>query len=321
MTTLLDVPPLSTDPSPPRRGPYGRAPLVVAVLAVLVLLLVGAALLTPGGTSSEPAVGSGTAGLAEPAVGALAPDVAAPEEAAPRSSDPLGRVVRTGTVSLVARDGGVSALLDAVQRAAAEAGGQVFSSTTQESAERPSGTVVVRVPVNRFEALVLAVRGLAEVSSASSSGRDVTAETADLEAQVRSLTAARERFLTILGRADTVAEVLSVQQQVDDVTGRIDSLTAQARVLRDSSDFSTLTVDVAEEGAVLEPTPVDGGLGDALHDARDGFVAGLAALVRLSGPALLLALCLGAVLGLAHVVQRARQRRARAAAGPLQSAG
>ena len=64
----------------------------------------------------------------------------------------------------------MSALLDAVQRTAVQQGGQVFSSSTQESGDRPSGTVVVRVPAERFEALLLAVRGLAEVRGASSTG-------------------------------------------------------------------------------------------------------------------------------------------------------
>lgn len=302
MTTLLDdAPPSDLPPAPqsPRRG-------VLALLGVvgLVVALLMSGLLGDGGqTSSEsPALGSTAVEQgAEPAIGDVAPGRPVAPEAAPS----LGRVVKTGSISLLASDGGTSALLDAVQRAAAEAGGQVFSSSTQESAERPSGTVVVRVPAARFEALVLRVRGLATVSSASSTGRDVTAETADLTAQVRSLQAARERFLAILGRADTVAEVLSVQQQVDDVTGRIDSLEAQARVLRDSSAFSTLTVDVAEEGDPSFIAPVDRtGLGAALRDARDGFARGAEALVRLSGPALLLLLCLGTVLGLGRLGRR-----------------
>lgn len=301
VTTLLDAPPDDRLPSPPAPS---RRPVVLGVVAVLVLVLLGAAALSRGGGTPSGSYVQPAAGLAEPEPG-QAPDPAVPGKGA----ESLGRVVRSGSVSLVAPDGGTSALLDAVQRAAVDAGGQVFSTSTQESAERPSGTVVVRVPAARFEALVLAVRGLATVVSASSTGRDVTAETADLEAQVRSLQAARERFLAILGRAGTVAEVLSVQQQVDDVTARIDSATAQARVLRDSSDFSTLTVDVAQEGdPYLDDRADRGGLGAALRDARDGFVRGLAALVRLSGPALLLALCLGAVLGLARLVQRLRTR-------------
>lgn len=298
VTTLLDAPP--DDRTLPRTP--SRRPVVAGVVAVLVLALLGAAALSRGGGTPSGSSASQSVEGAEPG--------RASESAVPgQDAASLGRVVRSGSVSLVAPDGGTSALLDAVQRAAVEAGGQVFSTSTRESAERPNGTVVVRVPAARFEALVLAVRGLGTVRSASSTGQDVTAETADLEAQVRSLRAARERFLAILGRADTVAEVLSVQQQVDDVTARIDSATAQARVLRDSSDFSTLTVDVAQEGdPYLDDRPDDRGLGDALRDAHDGFVRGLEALVRLSGPALLLALCLGAVLGLARLVQRLRTR-------------
>ena len=296
MTTLLDAPP---DARPLKPAP-SRRPLVAGVAGVLVLALLGAALLARGG-------GTWTGSSAAPAVGRA--ETGGVELAPGDGAAALGRVVRSGSISLVAPDGGTGALLDAEQRAALDAGGQVFSTTTQEQAERPSGTVVVRVPAARFETLVLAVRGLGGVRSASSTGQDVTAETADLEAQLRTLRAARERFLAILGRADTVAEVLSVQQRVDDVTARIDSATAQARLLRDSSDFSTLTVDVAQEGdPYLDGRADRDGLGAALRDARDGFARGLELLVLLSGPALLLALCLGAVVGLARLVQRLRTR-------------
>lgn len=298
MTTLLDPPVARTPARPPRRPPLA---LALGALVLLAVLLVAVAVRLPGlRQDTDPAASAGaTSSEAAPAPDAVA---VAPEGGAA----PLGRVVRTGSVSLVADDGRTTQVLDAVQRAAAAAGAQVFGSRTQESGDAPSGSLVLRVRSEGFDDLVLRVRALAPVRSATATGEDVTAEVADLEAQVRSLRAARERFLAILGRADTVSEVLSVQQQVDDVTGRLDQVEAQARVLRDSSDFSTLTVDVAEDGDVAVQT---GGLGAALADARDGFLTGVEVLVRVSGPLLLLGLCLLAGLGVARVARRVRPRR------------
>ncbi len=62
------------------------------------------------------------------------------------------------------------------------------------------------VPADRYEALLLRVRGLVPVRSASSTGRDVTAQSRDLDARIRTLTAARDRFIALLARADTVSE-------------------------------------------------------------------------------------------------------------------
>ena len=322
MTTLLQEPPVLADPAPPRR-PRPVA-LVVAGLVLLVLagLLVG--LLTRPGASggdratvaalpAEPGPPAGAAQVETGRAVAGAGAGAAAEPGTEPGTEPRtqGRVVKSGTVALAAPQGRVGAVLDAVQRVAVAQGGEVFGTSTEEQGDRPTGSVVVRVPAARFEDLVLRVRGLAPVRSASTSGTDVTAQTADVEAQVESLQAVRGRFLAILGRARTVAEVLSVQQQVDDVAGRIDALQSQARVLRASSDFSTLTVDVAQaDDPYLPASSPRSGFSGALADAWDGFTSGAQALVRRSGRALLVLMCLAPLLALAGGVRRRVRRSA-----------
>ena len=206
-----------------------------------------------------------------------------------------GRVVKTGTVALVASDGEVTPTLDSVGRVAREQGGSVFATQTQESGDTPSGQITVRVPVERFDALVAAVRGLAEVRSVQTSGREVTAEYADLETRIASATAARDRLTTILGAAVTVAEVLAVQQQIDQVSATVDQLTGQLNVLTDQSDLSTLEVSVTESGDPVVSGTSDRGFGSAFGDAFDGFTSGLKALVAASGRALLVLLVLAAL--------------------------
>ncbi len=207
-----------------------------------------------------------------------------------------GRVVKTGTVALIAKSGAVTPTLDSVGRAAREQGGSVFATQTQESGDTPSGTITVRVPVAQFDALVSAVRGLAEVRSVQTSGREVTAEYADLETRIASATAARNRLTTILGAAVSVAEVLAVQQQIDQTAATVDQLTGQLKVLKDQSDLSTLTVAVTETGDPAITSSRDrGGFGAAFRDAFDGFTSGLQSLVAASGRALLVLLSLAAL--------------------------
>lgn len=245
------------------------------------------------------------------AQGAPGPAAKAPVTA-PAPSDQLGRVVKTGEVSLIAEDGGVSSTLTAVQRAAQRVGGIVAGSATNEAGKTPSGTVTVRVPVARFEALVLEVRGLGTVRTAATTAKDVTAEYADLETQIRTLTAARERFLRILTQAGSVGEILSVQQRVDDVTGKIDRLQGTRKVLAAQSDLSTLAVTVTEAddpAVVVAPEEPDTGLSAALTSAKDGFVGGVEALVAGSGRALLVLLCLGALAVVGRLAWRTGRRR------------
>lgn len=247
----------------------------------------------------------------QPAAAPPAADAAAPPAVQAPAPDGA-RVVKTGSIALIVGDGRVTPTLTAVQEVATAAGGLVQSAQTQESGETPSGSVVLRVPVASFESVVSQVRNLdADVRTATTSGRDVTAEYTDLEAQLRTLQAARERFLEVLSGARTIGDILTVQQRVDEVTGQIDRLEGQRALLQSQSDSATLEVVVteADDPVVAVTQKPDDGLAQAFRDAWDGFTSGVEAIVAASGRALLVLLSLAVVLLVARAGWRASRRR------------
>jgi hypothetical protein len=307
MTALLDRPAPYASPD---RPPRGQVWVVVALIVLSGLGLVWV-LARAGGAGSDDSSGTpssaASSGAASSEAAVAPPDLAA-GPAAQVAVVEGDAVVREGQVALVARQGQVPQVLGAVQRAAEARGGRVDASSVDTTDGSPFGRLVLRVPTARFDDLVLAVRDVgAQVRTASSSAKDVTGQTADLGAQVTSLTASRERFLAILGRAQTVPEVLSVQQQVDDVTSRIDRLQAQLTVLRARTEQATLEVQVAERGGDLPGEDRDG-WGGALQDAGSAFTGGLQALLRGSGAALLVVLVLGVGLLVGRVAVRVGRR-------------
>ena len=221
------------------------------------------------------------------------------------------KIVKTGSIALIVKDGQVSSVVTRVTGIAQGAGGYVATSKSQEYGDDPSSTVTLRVPVDRFEAVVEAVRkqvagGVGKVDSSSTSGQDVTAQYADVGAQIRSLTAARDRFLVLLGRANTIGQTLEVQQRVDDVQQQIDQLTGRQRVLKDQTSLGTLTVTVSEKPKAVA-THEQSGLSKSWDNATHGFTSGIEALISKSGRALVVLL----VLLVAAVVLRAGWRLAR----------
>jgi hypothetical protein len=222
------------------------------------------------------------------------------------------RVVKSGSIALVVKDKRVTPTITAVTQAAKSYGGYVAAGNTDEYGDTPSGEVTLRVPVAHFEDLVAKVRALdAKVRTASTSGKDVTAEYADLDAQLQTLKATRDRFLLILSKTRTISEILTVQQRVDSVQGQIDRIEGQRKVLASQSDLSTLTVSVSEEGdpVVKATTKPRSGLSQAFIDAKNGFVSGVEAIIRHSGGFLLLVLCLAVLLALGRVTWRVARRR------------
>lgn len=284
--------------SPTGSTPYGAANRAGGGAAVGAVGAVGAPV---GATALDqqrslvPASGVGVAG-----VGRI-PTAAQPQDQA--------RVVKTGELTLAVGDAKVSATVVRLEGIVGGLGGYVSDSTSQEAGDHPSATMTVRVPVARFEALVAQVRALkVKVVSAQTSGKDVTADYADVQAQIQSLKAARNRYLAILAGTKTIGETLSVQQRVDAVQGQIDRLEGQRRVLADQSDLGTLTINVGEQVdqlAVSEPT----GWSKAWKDARHGFASGLQALLAGSGRGLLVLLVGLVLLVVARFGWRLARRR------------
>ncbi|MCW2671407.1 MAG: putative lipoprotein [Frankiales bacterium] len=222
------------------------------------------------------------------------------------------KIVKTGSIALIVGDGKVSGVVVKVQGIAAGAGGYVSNQKSQEFGDDPTSTVTVRVPVSRFDRVVQAVRdqvknGVGKVDSSSTSGQDVTAQYADVTAQIQSLTAARDRFLTILSRANTIGETLSVQQRVDSTQLQIDQLKGRMRVLADQTSMGTLTVTVSEKAKAETKPHVQSGLSRSFDNAKNGFTSGVESLISKSGKGLL-ALILAVV---ALVILRTGWRLAR----------
>ena len=245
-------------------------------------------------TSLAPNALSAVTGSSAATGGAAAAPQAAtiPSAAAPDAFDDGARIVKTGSIGLVVGDGKVSGVVGKVRGIALQVRGYVADEKSSEYGDDPTSTMTLRVPVSTFERTVQAVRdtvkgGVGKVDTSTTSGQDVTAQYADLQAQIQSLTAARNRFLTILSRANTIGETLSVQQRVDSTQLQIDRLEGQRRALAKQSELATLTVTVGEKPKDVAKVHEQSGLSRAWDDAKHGFSSGVEGLIARSGRALL----------------------------------
>jgi hypothetical protein len=220
------------------------------------------------------------------------------------------RLVQTGSVQLEVRKGEVGRALDRLQATATGLGGYV-SDSRSEQVGIPSGTVTLRVPVASFGKLRTEIGRVGTIVSSSTSSRDVTGEYVDLEARVKALKTTRNTYLTLLSKAATIGDTLSVQQRIDDVQTQIEQLEGQRTLLADQSDLATLQVQVSEKGAPSVAPPSsdpDSGFSGALRRAWHRFTDGLESIIAASGTFLLL-LIVGVVLWVAGRFAYRRYRR------------
>ena len=72
----------------------------------------------------------------------------------------------------------------------------------------------------------------------------LTPQYTDLQARIHALQATRNTYLTLLARASSINETLSVQQRLDDVQSQLEQLQGQVKVLDSQTDYASLEVNV-----------------------------------------------------------------------------
>ena len=249
--------------------------------------------------------GSGGLPVAAPVAPAAGGSAPGPAVGGPSLPAVQPRVVKTGSADLTATHGQVQPTLSRLQALANSNGGYVSSSSSDLSGKFQSGSVTMRIDADRFDAVLgkltaLSAQAGGDVQNVSTRAVDVTAEYTDIGARLHALESTRATYLTILSRATTIGETLSVQQQIDGVQQQIEQLQGQQRLLANQSDLASLTVTVSEKGAAPKPEPKPlTGAGKALHRASSGFTGALESVVAGSGVAavILIALALLAVVG------------------------
>jgi len=310
-----------------------RRTLVALVLAVLVLACSGGDSDEATSTAVAPEE-PGEAGPAGDAEGgdageggeaAAAPEAADGEaradEAAPvlPAADPAvgDRIIKEGTVTVEVGAGTFDEAYAEVVEEARRLGGTVVSSTTQTSdAGGTSGSVTVRVPVDRYEDLLVGVGGIGEVRSREITAQDVSTEFVDLQSRQRNLEAQERFYLGLLEEAAGVQDAIAVQQQLNGITEQLEQVKGRVAYLDERTSYSTLTTQLFEPGGALTlaEDPADGpDLGRFATLARDAFV-------NVVGSALVVAGFLGpfALLGLlVMLVLRLLPRRSAPSAPPV----
>jgi hypothetical protein len=150
-------------------------------------------------------------------------------------------VIKTGTLDLQ-----VDRVPDAMTAAAskiAALGGYVSGSDQSGDGENVSASVTYRIPADRWDDALAALRGLAtKVLAEKSQTEDVTAQVVDLGARIANLQATELALQAIMAKADKISDVLAVQAELTKVRGDIEQAAAEKKHLEAQAAFSTLTV-------------------------------------------------------------------------------
>jgi len=257
--------------------------------ALVVLLLAGVLAACGGGDHASESVDRG--GAAAAPAPASARNEAGPAGSAggqvngktapgARAPLPTGREV-VHTAHLRVRAGDVEASAAKAKQLVAAAGGYVERESSSSDPARSE--IALKVPADRYTDVLNGLgTQLGTKISLSQEAEDVTGEVADVDARVRSAKAALESFRKLLARANSVGEVISVEQEIAQRESDLEALQARQNSLKHRTTYATVTVTLVTKAAAPRKDEERGGFVGGLQngwDAFTAFVGGLAAVL------------------------------------------
>lgn len=187
---------------------------------------------------------------------------------------PVGEPIQAGRSIIATADVlvDVDDVSTASQRAvdAATAAGGFLA---QQEALLAEGRIVLtlRVPSERFQAVLGDVAGLGTVVEQRIGTEDVTDQVVDLESRIASARVSVDRLREMLTRSGDVAQLSTVEGELARREADLESLLGQQRVLADRVALATIRVDLRQPEAADPVTEDDDDLPGFLGGLRGGW--------------------------------------------------
>ncbi|MFD3803992.1 DUF4349 domain-containing protein [Streptomyces sp. NPDC058619] len=270
----------------------------------------------PAAGPQDGAAQEGGAAAAKPGSGTAAPS-AADAKAQPQPAPVRAHVIRTATLAIETAE--PQKALAAARTEAERAGGYVGNESTGRGKDGlVTSTVTLRVPGERFDAVIGSLEGGGKLLNRKVETQDVGEKVADVDSRVKSQQASVVRVREMMDRASALSDVVMLEGELSRRQSDLESLLAQQGALKDQTALGTITLSVSEPAPkAAEKKDDETGFADALRGGWEVFSTLVRYLVLAIGAVLPFAIT-AALLALAFRIYRrlrpAKPRPASAAA-------
>lgn len=177
------------------------------------------------------------------------------------------------TVDLYAETENYDALLAGLEAQIAEFGGyieyqyQYNGSNYSNYEEMRNANLSVRIPAKRLDEFVRRVGEQSNITNKEERVEDVTLQYVDLESRKKALVIEQDRLLELLERAESVEDIIAIEQRLSEVRYELENMESQLRTLNNQIEYSTINIYLQE---VRRLTPVEEK--SAWDKMKNGFV-------------------------------------------------
>jgi hypothetical protein len=257
---------------------------VLVIVSVLVAALVVGACGGGGGSTAGPSNtrdytngsnGSVTPVKGQPETGTGGGSTAYAPDQVPQVEGP--KVIRQAQLSVTVKAGAFDSTLADVRSLVQLQGGFIAGTDAQSNPafndQIRTGVITFMVPAEKFDNTIDQLAKLGKVQNEHITGQDVSAQYVDLQARLANAQAQRDAMIALLKRAQSISDIIAVQNQLGQITQTIEQLKGQINYFDHNTAYSSVSVTITEAGVAPSTQPVDNwGFATALGDAAHNFV-------------------------------------------------
>lgn len=187
------------------------------------------------------------------------------------------------TVDMDVQTEGYDTLIAGLEKQITELGGYIeyqyqYNGNYYNNDALRNANLQIRIPSDRLDEFIDKVGEQSNVTNKEVRVEDVTLRYVDLESHKTALLTEQSRLLDLLEVAETVEDIITIEQRLSDVRYQLESMESQLRTLDNQIDYSTINLRIQEVRRVTpteEKTVWDkirNGFSGSIYNIGDGLV-------------------------------------------------
>ena len=149
------------------------------------------------------------------------------------------KIVKTATLNAEIKD--YKTFSQQLSEKVKKYGGYISQEEQTQSDYKIENTVVIKVPVDQFESAINdLIRDASKINEKRITSEDVTRQLVDGNSRLEAKKQVRLRYLDLLKQAKNMEEILTVQNEINEIQEEIETVNGRINLLRHSSSLSTI---------------------------------------------------------------------------------
>lgn len=221
---------------------------LLLTLAMVAALFFGcAASKENGGALADGNYGADMGGVQqESASGSLADSSQSSTNVATNPNQKLVRKIR-----MEAESEDLDALLSGIDGRLSELGGymemrEVYNGSARSSSRYRNAELTIRIPAEKLDEFVTHVTESSNIISSNETVDDITLTYSATQSRITALETEQTRLLELLAKAESMSDILDIEERLTDVRTELEKVTSQLRIYDNQVSYGTIYLTVRE---------------------------------------------------------------------------